>query len=83
MQLNEFLIKSEAYNRKRDREILDIQFLAYHSLIGSHYDPKKLPTFEKFINKNSNESKNLNASQETKELLLKEYAEHYKGLKGG
>lgn len=71
---------SEAYNRKRDREILDNQFLAYHALIGSHLDAKKIPSFEKFIRKES--SANKKASEELKMQLLKEAEEHYRKLRG-
>lgn len=72
---------SEAYNRKRDREILDNQFIAYHALIGSHLDPKKIPSFEKFIKKDNSVHKK--ASEELKIQLLKEAEEYYKTVKRG
>lgn len=78
MQLNEFLIKAEAYNRIRDRELIDVKFISYHALIGSHYNPKSLPTFEEFIREGKQKEK---ATDAQREALLNEAAEYYRKLK--
>jgi hypothetical protein len=73
MPFNEFLIWLNGWENKRQREILDNQYLAYHAMIGPHLDPKKIPSFQKFTN---NEEPSVKISQEGKDALLAEYQEY-------
>ena len=45
----EFVIKSFAYYRMKNDDWERTRILAYHSLIGSHFDPKKLPKYDVFL----------------------------------
>ena len=60
-------------DRKRDVEVLDTQFIAYHSLVGPHVDPRKIPSFKKFINVEVK-----TASSEAKSVFIDEYKEYLK-----
>ena len=39
----EFQLKAFAFDRMQKEKMRHTRFLAFHSLIGSHADPKKLP----------------------------------------
>lgn len=80
MPLNEILISQLAWQSKRDREVLDVQFVAYHAMVGSHLNPKSLPSFEKFISKIDDRPIE-KASDEQKERLLAATAEYYKKVR--
>ena len=45
----EFRIRQYGYNRMQEREWYKVREVAFASIIGSHLDPKKLPTKEKFM----------------------------------
>lgn len=50
MTWQEFVVRSEVVRRSRKEKEKQIKYLAYHSLIGPHVDPKSLPkSFAKFI----------------------------------
>ena len=78
MSFAELVISFHGWNDKRDRQILDNQFIAYHAMIGSHLDPKKIPSFKKFIGEK--ETIKL-ASEESKKAFLNEYEEYLKKKK--
>lgn len=65
----------DSYDRIRDREVLDNQFIAWHAMVGSHMDPKTLPSFKKFTN---HEGETKSATIEQREMVLKEAEEYYK-----
>lgn len=79
MPLNELLIALHAWGNKRDREIFDSQFIAYHAMIGSHLDPNKIPSFNKFINA---EEPAKRLSEEAKQAFLREHEEYLKIKEG-
>lgn len=78
MPLNELLIALHAWGNKEDREVLNSQFIAYHAMIGSHLDPKKIPSFEKFVNKDQKAIKT--ASNELKSVFRQEYQDYLKQI---
>lgn len=43
MSFREFMLKSYAYNRIQKEKLRHTRFISYFSLVGSHYDPKRLP----------------------------------------
>lgn len=78
MPLNELLIASHWWNKKQDREVFNNQFLAYHSIVGPHLNPKNIPpTFEKFAGGKEDKPK-VKATERQKELMLADAAEYYK-----
>lgn len=78
MPLNELLIAMYGWDKQQERTTLNTQFIAYHAMIGSHLDPKKIPSFERFINKNAKQIKS--ASDELKSVFRQEYQEYLKNI---
>ena len=65
----EFQIKSFGYWRSNKKDQLNTKFIAYHSLIGPHVDPKTLPkTFAQF----TGEKKKVKISDKAKQFYLTE-----------
>ena len=73
MPFAEFIIMSYGFDKKIERETIGIQFIAWHSMIGSHLDPKKIPSFDKFINKKETGKR---ASEELKAVFFEEYQQY-------
>ena len=49
MSWYEFVLRKTAYNKRMNIDWESTKLLAYHSLIGSHFDPKKLPKYDVFL----------------------------------
>lgn len=72
MPLNELLIGLNAWDNKREREILDNKYLAYHMIIAPRL--QKIPSFEEFIGNKQKTAKR--ASEKQRELMLAAVAEY-------
>lgn len=73
----DFCIKAYAYNRIEKNDWYKVREVAYASIIGSHLNPKKLPTKEKYLPLDSKEVKKadkvqVNAFLEAQKKYLKE-----------
>ena len=67
----EFQIRLFAYNRIQKMEWLKLRELAWASLIGSHYDPKKLPkSKDSFMPLDFDKSKSIGVSEEQKSAFI-------------
>jgi hypothetical protein len=68
----EFQIRLFAYNRIQKMEWLKLRELAWASLIGSHYDPKKLPkSKDSFMPLDNDKVKQQGITDIQKEAFLK------------
>lgn len=53
MPYNEVQIALMAYEDRRGRNEFEMKYLAWHSMIGPHMNPSKIPTFEQFTRKSN------------------------------
>lgn len=67
---------SQGYYKKREREIEDIKFIAWHSMIGTRIE--KIPSFDQFVKGSKPKTK---ASQDQREKFLYEAMKHYNNKK--
>lgn len=51
MPFNELLIAILSYEDREEQREYEMKFLAWYAMAGSHMDPKKIPTFDKFTQK--------------------------------
>jgi len=78
MSFAEFQLRLFAWSRMQDREWEKLRILAWYSLIGSHYDAKRLPkSINQFMSLNS-DKKNSIISDEVKQRFMDEMADYVK-----
>lgn len=60
----EFRIRQFAYRREEKSRWYHTRFIAYHALIGSHYNPKKIPkSIDRFMQLDDKKLKKLTDTQ--------------------
>lgn len=80
MSFAEFQIRLFAWSRMQDREWEKTRLLSWYSLIGSHYDPKKLPkSITQFMSLDI-DKKHAGVTQGQKERFLAEMANYIKQI---
>ncbi|TYP89426.1 hypothetical protein BC792_12727 [Sphingobacterium allocomposti] len=67
---------SQGYAKKREREIEDIKFIAWHSMVGTRLE--KIPSFEQFVLGKKSVTK---ASQSQRDKFISEAMKHYNSKK--
>jgi hypothetical protein len=70
----EFQIRAFGYNRMKEKEEVLAREIAWNSLIGSHYNPKKLPKSKDQFWKIGNKK---NVSSERMQAAIKQAQEDY------
>lgn len=53
MPFNELSIAFIGHEEKEERREFEMKFLAWHSMIGPHMNPSKIPSFEQFTRKSN------------------------------
>lgn len=74
----EFYLKSLAYHRMQKEKMYHTRFIAYHAMIGSHLDPKRIPSIDKLLPIDGDKKKNKPISSEAVALFnlrMQEYNE--------
>lgn len=72
----EFLIRQYAYRRKMKREEFLAREIAYASIIGPHFNPKKIPSKEKYWSLKEQKPISDNARERIKEALRQFHEEN-------
>lgn len=71
MSFAEFQIRLFAYKRVQEREWEKTRYIAFHAMIGSHSDPKRLPkSLHQFMPLNIDGKQKININDRQKEAFL-------------
>lgn len=76
----EFCIRMQGYNLKEENEWIKVREMAYASLVGSHLNPKKLPSKKRFIP--IGRKKKPKIDERAKQMMLNAWSKYNKEKNG-